>query len=170
MARTPTDMKTAARRGIAPNVSRTGGMTRVGPNAGIDPAAANEASAQVAAGAALPPPPQGPSVFDIARVCHTVNKALCEFMGDMSQPDWQDAPDWQKDSAVKGVQMHLNEDVGPEASHEAWCKEKLDTGWVYGEVKDPEAKTHPCLVPFDQLPKEQQLKDHLFRAVVHGFK
>jgi hypothetical protein len=33
-------------------------------------------------------------------------------------------------------------------------------------VKDAELKTHPCLVPFEELPKFQQQKDRLFRAIV----
>jgi hypothetical protein len=32
-------------------------------------------------------------------------------------------------------------------------------------VKDPEAKTHPCLVPYDDLPEYQQLKDRVFLAI-----
>lgn len=32
---------------------------------------------------------------------------------------------------------------------------KIADGWKYGEAKDPEAKTHPCLVPFDKLPEFQ---------------
>lgn len=106
----------------------------------------------------------------IARVCHEVNKAYCESMGDMSQPSWEDAPDWQKESAMLGVDLHTSGDHGPEASHASWMKQKLNEGWVYGVVKDPEAKTHPCIVPFDELPKEQQAKDFIFRAVVHALK
>lgn len=106
----------------------------------------------------------------IAAVCHTVNKAYCEAMGDDSQPDWKDAPDWQKNSAIEGVKLHLEDDIGPGASHEAWMKLKLEEGWKYGKKKDPEKKEHPCLVPFDKLPAEQQLKDYLFAAVVQGFK
>jgi hypothetical protein len=45
-------------------------------------------------------------------------------------------------------------------------KEKLDAGWVYGEVKDAEKKTHPCLVPFSELPPFQQQKDSLFCGIV----
>ena len=61
-------------------------------------------------------------------------------------------------------------DHGPEASHESWMKQKLEEGWKYGPVKDPERKEHHCIVPFDQLPREQQAKDFLFRAVVHALK
>lgn len=105
----------------------------------------------------------------IARVAHEVNKAYCEALGDNSQPSWDDAPDWQKSSAVAGVNFHLsNPDASPSASHESWLKEKQESGWVYGPVKDPEKKEHPCFVPFSELPKEQQAKDFLFRQVIHS--
>lgn len=104
----------------------------------------------------------------IARVAHEVNRAYCEALGDMSQPVWNDAPDWQKASALVGVDLHLSGDHGPEASHESWMAQKLKDGWKYGAIKNPDTKEHPCLVPFDQLPKEQQAKDFLFRGVVHA--
>lgn len=108
-------------------------------------------------------------VESIAAVCHEVNKAYCQSLGDYSQPDWDDAPEWQKASAYKGVQLHLNDpDAGPQASHESWMKQKLEEGWKYGAFKDPENKLHPCLVPFADLPPEQRAKDFIFRAVVHG--
>ena len=105
----------------------------------------------------------------IARVCHEVNRAYCQALGDNSQPTWDDAPQWQRDSAALGVKLHTtNLDAGPQASHESWMAQKLAEGWTYGPTKDPEAKTHHCLVPFDQLPREQQAKDFIFRAVVHA--
>jgi hypothetical protein len=50
----------------------------------------------------------------------------------------------------------------------AWCRSKVADGWVFGPVKDADAKTHPCLVPYDALPREQQRKDALFVAVVNA--
>lgn len=104
----------------------------------------------------------------IAKIAHQVNKAYCEALGDFSQPDWVNAPEWQRDSARKGVALHTENDVGPEASHISWMKQKEEEGWVYGTVKNPEKKEHPCMVPFSELPKEQQAKDFIFRAVVHA--
>ena len=111
----------------------------------------------------------GCSIAEIARVAHEINRAYCAALGDDSQPAWEDAPEWQKDSAMNGVNFHSdNPSAGPEASHESWMSEKELEGWVFGEVKDPEAKTHPCMVPFADLPTEQKAKDYLFRAVVHA--
>lgn len=107
------------------------------------------------------------SILAIAIACHMANRAYCASLGDDSQKIWEDAPEWQKSSAIKGVEFHLsNSDAGPSASHDSWMAQKVADGWVYGEVKDEEKKTHPCIVPFDQLPKEQQFKDVLFGLIV----
>ncbi len=107
-------------------------------------------------------------VEDIARVCHEVNRAYCQSQGDMSQAPWDDSPGWQQVSAMNGVMLHLNHpESGPQASHISWMKEKDEQGWVYGPVKDPEKKQHPCMVPFAELPVAQQAKDFIFREVVH---
>ncbi len=100
-------------------------------------------------------------------VCHQVNKAYCEALGDTSQPDWNEAPQWQKDSAMIGVALHWNNpEAGARASHVSWMAQKIREGWSYGPVKDPDKKEHPCMVRFEDLPVEQQAKDFIFRAVV----
>ena len=106
----------------------------------------------------------------IARVAHEVNRAYCQAIGDNSQQKWEDAPEWQRVSARMGVDLHTMGDFGPEASHVSWMKQKLDDGWTYGPVKDPDKKEHPCLVSFDDLPVDQQAKDFIFRGVVHALK
>ena len=107
--------------------------------------------------------------ISIARVCHEVNRAYCEALGDYTQLPWKEAPQWQKDSAALGVTLHLNNPLaGPAASHESWMAQKVADGWKYGASKDPENKLHHCMVPFEELPREQQAKDYIFRAVVHA--
>jgi len=106
---------------------------------------------------------------DIARVAHEANRAYCAAIGDDSQLPWESAPDWQKASALDGVRFHRqNPTAGDAASHDNWRRQKEADGWVYGETKDPERKTHPCMVSFLDLPTEQQLKDRLFRSVVRA--
>lgn len=105
-------------------------------------------------------------IEDVARICHEVNRAYCKSIGDDSQTSWEDAPEWQKTSAMNGVVYHLDNDVTPEMSHENWRKEKMETGWIYGPIKDPEKKEHPCIVPYSELLIEQRIKDYLFKAVV----
>lgn len=103
----------------------------------------------------------------IAKVCHEVNRAYCQALGDNSQLPWDDAPDWQRESAVNGVKFHMeNPNAGPDASHNSWLAEKERTGWKYGTVKDADKKEHPCFLPYDMLPVDQRAKDYIFSAIV----
>jgi len=107
----------------------------------------------------------------IAKACHEANRVWCQANGDFSQSHWDDAEKWQRDSAISGVAFKLNNpDAKEDAQHNAWMQEKISDGWVYGEVKDTVKKTHPCIVPFEQLPEFQQKKDALFCAIVNALK
>jgi len=110
-------------------------------------------------------------VRKIARVCHEANRFWCMSEQDFSQKDWVEAEEWQKESAIKGVEFRLNNpEAKQDAQHNAWMQDKINDGWVYGLVKDAEKKTHPCIVPFEQLPVFQQKKDALFCAIVDALK
>ena len=107
------------------------------------------------------------TIEQTAKMCHEVNKAYCEAIGDHSQVSWNEAPEWQQDSAINGVIFHLNNpDANPEDSHNNWWKQKIADGWQYGPVKDAEKKEHPCMVPYNELPIDQRVKDHLFISMV----
>lgn len=102
-----------------------------------------------------------------AEAAHEANRLYCASIGDRSQAPWDEAPDWQKDSCRKGVVGALAGNT-PEQSHESWLAEKRAAGWVYGPTKDPHAKTHPCVVPYAELPQEQLAKDAIFVSVVRA--
>ena len=105
----------------------------------------------------------------IARVVHEANRAYCVTLGDTSQPAWDVAPDWQQTSAIKGVVGILAGTITrPEESHDSWLREKAETGWKYGPLKNAETKEHPCFVPYAELPPEQRTKDAIFFAIVRA--
>ncbi len=119
-----------------------------------------------------PAPPSIPArpksnVEVIAEICHEANRMWCEANGDYSQKPWKEAEQWQKDSAIAGVSFRLGRHgSAPSAQHNNWMQQKLNDGWKYGPVKDAEKKTHPCIVPFDELPLVQRKKDSMFGAIV----
>jgi hypothetical protein len=102
-----------------------------------------------------------------AVTAHEMNRLYCRHLGDFSQPSWTDAENWRRDSVINGVQGVIAGNT-PEQSHESWLAEKRATGWTYGETKDAEHKTHPCMVPYAELPPAQKYKDTIFVAVVRG--
>lgn len=107
----------------------------------------------------------------IAMICHSINAAYCQSLGDDSQVAWDDTPETHKQSLIAGVEMHLaNPQATPEQSHESWYQQKEAEGWTYGDFKDLEKKEHPCFLPYEELPLEQKAKDYLFRSTVHLMK
>lgn len=107
---------------------------------------------------------------EIAKVCHEANKAYCEVIGDFSQKSWLEAEQWQRDSAISGVDYAIkNPFATPEDQHGNWVAEKEAEGWKHGVVKDDVKKEHPCMVPYSELPLPQRRKDALFRAIVKVF-
>lgn len=111
------------------------------------------------------------NIEHIAKVCHEANKAYCESIGDNTQLHWDAAPEWQRQSAIKGVEFKIkNPNTTPEDQHTAWCNDKIKDGWTYGPVKDAAKREHPCLVPYEELPEIQKAKDALFVGVVDALK
>lgn len=51
------------------------------------------------------------NIEQIARIAHETNRVYCATLGDTSQPAWDDAPDWQRQSAIKGVEFHLSDSL-----------------------------------------------------------
>ena len=43
--------------------------------------------------------------------------------------------------------------------HEVWAETRIKQGWTYGELRNDELKTHPCLVPYEDLPEEEKEYD-----------
>lgn len=43
--------------------------------------------------------------------------------------------------------------------HEVWALNRLKEGWTYGPERDDVAKTHPCLVDYDDLPESEKTYD-----------
>lgn len=43
--------------------------------------------------------------------------------------------------------------------HEVWAETRIAQGWTYGEQRNDEHKTHPGLVPYEELPEEEKEYD-----------
>jgi hypothetical protein len=40
--------------------------------------------------------------------------------------------------------------------HEVWAKSRLEDGWTYGTERNDIAKTHPHLIPYEELPESEK--------------
>ena len=43
--------------------------------------------------------------------------------------------------------------------HDVWAKSRIDEGWTFGNERNDEKKTHPCLVPYNQLLEKEKNYD-----------
>ena len=43
--------------------------------------------------------------------------------------------------------------------HEVWAQSRIEQGWRYGEERSDALKTHPCLVPYEELSEVEKAYD-----------
>ena len=54
--------------------------------------------------------------------------------------------------------LELTEKIA-ENVHDVWAVGRIEQGWTYGEVRNDEQKTTPCLVPYSDLPESEKKYD-----------
>lgn len=66
--------------------------------------------------------------------------------------DYKPQPLATSDIILNKDLMDLQEKIARNV-HEVWAKSRIDEGWRYGPERNDKLKTHPCLVPYDDLPE-----------------
>ena len=105
----------------------------------------------------------------IARTVHEALRGWAAAHGQHDIPQWDGAPDWMHASTRESVAYAL-EHPAPDgrSQHAQWLAQKRRDGWTLGPVKDAAAKTHPLMVPYDELPDWERRKDKLINALAHA--
>lgn len=68
-------------------------------------------------------------------------------------------------SPIDTSNVELPKDLQPlvekmsENVHELWSKMRIEQGWKYGEQRNDNEKTHPCLIPYKDLPDKEKVYD-----------
>ena len=81
---------------------------------------------------------------------------------------WKDRDPAFRNQFVKTVNRLCAPDAPPttpEAEHDSWMRAYEEMGWRFGLVRDPVRKTHPDMVPFNELGLLEQEKDAVFLDV-----
>lgn len=106
-------------------------------------------------------------VYAIAKVCHQANQAFRSALGQDPGPDWTQCTSEQQHTTMVGVEAVLDDNrISAADLHQSWVDDLTAKGWVHGPVKDMALKTHPCLVPYHELPPYERYKDKLFASIV----
>lgn len=102
-----------------------------------------------------------------AQAAHDTNNTYCRAIGDTPSPQWSSLTSAQREGVRAGVRRAASGGTARE-SHELWMASRLAEGWVYGPEKNFSDRTSPNLVPYDDLPPEQRIKNDLFLSVVRA--
>lgn len=124
---------------------------------------------------------------EVAKIAHEAVRIAASLHGDSSLEKWHDtsgegehAPAWQKDAALKRVELQLSDkNATPQSVHENFCacleKEGFQPGHKFSDKapKDlpknhPWAKTHPQLAAWSDLPPATKAQHALHFAVVEA--
>ena len=80
---------------------------------------------------------------------------------------WAEREQAFKDQFLNVIERQCGEQrsSSPEELHGSWMQAYFAMGWVYGEKYNRVEKTHPDLVPYNQLGQLERDKDAVFVAL-----
>lgn len=80
---------------------------------------------------------------------------------------WSDREEPFRAQFLPVIERQMGDDrlSSPEDLHDSWTEAYRAMGWHYGKVYDPKLKTHPDMVPYDELGQLERDKDAVFVAL-----
>lgn len=109
------------------------------------------------------------TIDNIARLVHTALSEWSEINGQPPYPKWEAAPHWMHEKTIKSVKFVLDSpNLTAKDMHDHWSETRLSEGWRFGLTKDPIEKTHPMLIPYEDLPEFEKRKDALVISIARA--
>jgi hypothetical protein len=110
----------------------------------------------------------GYSDEQVAQVVHESIRGLQYILEEDCPSDpWPALSPEAREPVIAAVAL-ARSGASPQQMHAVWVRTRRLEGWIPGAVKDPGLRTHPALVPWEELSPGQQDKDRLFLAVVNA--
>lgn len=119
-------------------------------------------------GAVIPAPSAGASGVRRAVFVYEAARLHAAATGSRVVPEpWPERDDAFRAQFADVVGMMCGPDrkSDPAELHQDWVETYQAMGWRHGPVRDVGSKTHPDMVPFDDLPLREQEKDAVFVAL-----
>lgn len=77
---------------------------------------------------------------------------------------WEERDESFKIQFIKTIAKQCSDDKfkSAEAAHDSWWRAYKRMGWKYGTERNIDKKTHPDMIPFNDLPESERDKDEIF--------
>ena len=105
----------------------------------------------------------------IAKIIYEATRLEAEWSKRSIVPEkWENRDERFRKQFIDIIDKYLSRETlpTPREAHNSWVQSYLDMGWRYGKERSVEKKTHPDLIPFELLPKDERDKDAIFLVVV----
>ena len=81
---------------------------------------------------------------------------------------WNNRDDKFRTQFIDIIDKYMSQDnlPTPKKAHNSWVEAYRKMGWQYGKTRSVVEKTHPDMVPFEKLPKDERDKDAVFLMAV----
>lgn len=101
---------------------------------------------------------------------HKILLTIRQINNETDLREYSELSELEKTLLIESAMQVVYEDISTaKECHDIWMKIKIDQGYKYGEIKCDKEKTHPCMIPFEELSFLQKLKDELFVNMVRMY-
>ena len=109
------------------------------------------------------------TVDAVARIVHNAQRDLGLWLDDPYPPAPYDALPGELRLGAQSLVRLIMQGYSADYVQDMWIIAMTEKGWSYAEAKDPNVKTHPCMVSFKDLPGWEKRKVRLAFDIVEGF-
>tara|TARA_R110002124_G_scaffold285661_1_gene464491 strand:- start:111 stop:449 length:339 start_codon:yes stop_codon:yes gene_type:complete len=108
---------------------------------------------------------------EIAKEVHKNHREYCASINHKTQPVWSKLEESHKQTIASTVNKILSSEIkSKEDSHINFVNFKKSLGWKFGDAYSIELKTNPRLCNFEDLSKENRMKEEIFFNTVIKYK
>lgn len=108
------------------------------------------------------------TVEEIARVSHEACAAYQRMIGqEYPHLSWLQVTKETRECTIRGVELVFAGKT-PAEIHADWVEMRKGQGWQWGHRKSDVNRTHPNMVPYDQLPEAERYKNEIHAAVIRA--
>ena len=108
-------------------------------------------------------------IENIAKIIYEATRIEAKLSKRKVVPEkWEKRDDKFKNQFIDVIEKYLSLKrlPTPKQAHNSWVRAYKKMGWKYGKKRDVKKKTHPDLVPYEKLSKDERDKDAIFLMAV----